>query len=890
MKQCPQCDTGYPDSHITCPTHGVQLNEIRDLKSGMVVHQSYRIVRKLGQGGMGAVYLAHHTLMNEPQALKFLSNELSQDQAFTSRFLREVRTLRQIRHKNVVDAGNLEPAEDGTLFFSMEFVDGPDLRRFFHDVPQPFDVPLALSITRGIAEGLGAAHAKGMVHRDIKPENILMAREGDNWLPKIADFGIVATKESSTVYTCTGGTMLTMSYAAPEQWRGTPAAELDGRTDLYALGGLLYEMLTGQTPFNAESYEGWAHQHQTTPPPPPSALRADLANWQGLDTLVQHLLAKDREDRPKDVAELLNLLDAVQLVAPDAHLETEIDENAAHLIQEAVEKRPKNRRRGILFGLLAGGFILAVLVAFFSLHRSPQPKNITMQVPVAVQSQTGKSQPEQPQQVSQADQVLGSLFGHKTPNAQITTPKPTNQQSGSFQGLKPAQVEVLKPGVQQLSIAYLDKQAGSLYDQKRFADAAPLYDQACTGGLGSDCKRLGSMYEHGDGVRKDYSQAATLYSKSCIAGDKSGCDALIPMYMNGIISEQDASRAEILFSDACNSGNAHGCASLGFMYERGAGVARNSSRAVTLYSKACDIGESRGCLNLSVMYANGSGVTKDDSQAAKLSAKACDGGEALGCANLAFGYENGRGVQRDYSRAAIFYSKACDGGIAVGCGNLGLLYDNGKGVVKDIPRAISLYTKACDAGYFAGCHNLAILYENGDGVAKDPSRAVALLLKACNGGSSESCFNLGHMYDSGNGVSRDYERAAMFYSKACDAGEAMSCSNLGFLYGNGSGVTKDYSRAATLFSKSCDAGYAMGCSNLGFLYETGNGVAKDYSKSVELFKKSCDASDARGCAYLGYMYANGNGVSKDITKAKQFLKMSCSMGFQWGCDRLKEIP
>jgi hypothetical protein len=161
-----------------------------------------------------------------------------------------------------------------------------------------------------------------MVHRDIKPENILMARDAAAWLPKIADFGIVATKESSTAYTRTGGTLLTMAYAAPEQWRGTAAAELDGRTDLYALGGLLYEMLTGQTPFHAENYEGWSRHHQTTPPQPPSTLRPDLANWQGLDALVLRLLAKDRNDRPKDVAELLVLLDAVRYLHPDVRQDT----------------------------------------------------------------------------------------------------------------------------------------------------------------------------------------------------------------------------------------------------------------------------------------------------------------------------------------------------------------------------------------------------------------------------------------------------------------------------------------------------------------------------------------------------------------------------------------
>jgi serine/threonine protein kinase len=198
-------------------------------------------------------------------------------------------------------------------------------------------VELALSIARQIAEGLGAAHAKGMVHRDIKPENILMARDNGAWLPKIADFGIVATKESSTAYTRTGGTLLTMAYAAPEQWRGTAAAELDGRTDLYALGGLLYEMLTGHTPFRAENYEGWARQHQTTPPPPPSALRPDLANWQGLDALILRLLAKDRNDRPKHVAELVGLIDAVRWITPKPRRETVKEEASNEGNQKNIE-------------------------------------------------------------------------------------------------------------------------------------------------------------------------------------------------------------------------------------------------------------------------------------------------------------------------------------------------------------------------------------------------------------------------------------------------------------------------------------------------------------------------------------------------------------------------
>lgn len=311
MKICPQCETGYHDSHTTCPTHGGLLSEIRDLKPGMLIRGTYRIKCKLGKGGMGSVYLAQHTLLDEPRALKFLSQDLSEDESFTSRFLHEVRTLRQVRNRNVVDCGDPERAEDDSLFFSMEYVDGPNLREYLKTAQRPFDVPLALHITRGIAEGLGAAHAKGMVHRDIKPENILLAKDGEEWVPKIADFGIVATKES-THQTRTGSALLSMAYAAPEQWIGTRAAELDGRTDLYALGGVLFEMLTGQCAFDAENYHGWAQLHMHTAPPAPSTRRPDLRQWRGLDELTMKMMAKERDQRPQNVVELLKLIDAVR--------------------------------------------------------------------------------------------------------------------------------------------------------------------------------------------------------------------------------------------------------------------------------------------------------------------------------------------------------------------------------------------------------------------------------------------------------------------------------------------------------------------------------------------------------------------------------------------------
>lgn len=314
MKICPYCESGFHNSFDTCPVHGVMLSEIVDLRAGMLVRGTYRIVRKLGKGGMGAVYLAEQTLLGEPRALKFLSPELSADEAFIARFLHEVRTLRQVRNKHVVDCGDPEQAEDGSLFYSMEYVDGPNLREYLKTAARPFDVALGLEIVRGIALGLEAAHARGLVHRDIKPENVLLAFEDGHLVPKIADFGIVATKDDSR-QTHNGTAMLTMAYAAPEQWMGTCSADLDSRTDIYALGGVLFEILTGETPFDAENYQAWAQKHMTSPPPVPSKYRPRLAYWRGLDAMILRMLAKRREDRQQNVAELLREIDAIGYVS-----------------------------------------------------------------------------------------------------------------------------------------------------------------------------------------------------------------------------------------------------------------------------------------------------------------------------------------------------------------------------------------------------------------------------------------------------------------------------------------------------------------------------------------------------------------------------------------------
>jgi len=315
MKTCPVCNTTFPNELTNCAHDGAMLMGSRDLEPGLVVRSKYRIIRVLGRGGMGTVYLAEHILLGQQRALKFISSELSQDPKFLKRFRLEALAAIQLRHPNIVEVADLDQAEDGSPFIAMEYVEGASLRDALADAP--FPIARALSIARGVGLGLIQAHSKKIVHRDIKPENIFLARDaGGQEIPKILDFGIASMKETATAVSRTRGLMLTPEYAAPEQWKGIAAEELDGRVDLYALGGMLHEMLTGSTGLHAHNTEGWMYQHLHGTPEAPSKQRPALAQCKGLDALVLRLLEKDRDKRTESAEAFVRELDAVRSGTP----------------------------------------------------------------------------------------------------------------------------------------------------------------------------------------------------------------------------------------------------------------------------------------------------------------------------------------------------------------------------------------------------------------------------------------------------------------------------------------------------------------------------------------------------------------------------------------------
>jgi len=810
MKTCPVCDTDYSDERATCPTDGAMLIVSQELAPGSLIRGKYRIVRKLGQGGMGVVYLAEDILLGVTVALKFLAGDLGKDPKFIKRFRTEARTAYQLRHPNIVDVTNLDQAEDGTLFIAMEFVPGPSLRAALEGSHGLFDIPRSLAIARDIASGLSAAHALGTVHRDIKPENVLLAQvTGGRERPKILDFGIVAVAESVSRTSLTRGLLLTPNYAAPEQWMEMPAGEMDGRTDLYALGGVLYEMLTGATPFHAHNLSGWMKQHLQETPKPPSLFRPDVANWPELDALVLRLLAKDREQRPRDAGEALSLLDAVRgvpvetardaysprgwelaataavvnappnpaaydaqrLPAPPTAIPEQIPaapppraafpEQSTPPPEPIAEAKPKSRTfpawAWAALAVVAG---IAALATWRLLVPHPQQTREPVTQPSSQPIQAGDQEPQKASNSMPPDQ--SSNTSGQTNPLQTENPKPSASrlagadqskqaapekppavpESGATVQPKPAATEnatqpAAKPDVAaqpnptapnltppappviqppaaaetksppaSVSIAEVERQAEAFDQQKNYAGAAPLYDQACTGGNPAACRQLARMYASGQGVSKD------------------------------------------------------------------------ESRAVPLYSKACDGGNAEGCMNLGVRYMNGRGVARDDAQALTLFTKACDAGNADGCTNLGTMNERGAGVARDDARAVALYSRACDAGSAIGCGNLGKLYVKVHGNAVDVSRALPLITKGCDAGNLDSCNSLGTILDNGYNTPKDAGRALSLFEKACEGGNAPGCANLGNYYRLGPVLHRDPVKARQFLGKACSMGFQQGCIEL----------------------------------------------------------------------------------------------------------------
>ena len=308
MKTCPRCGREFEDTTTLCPADGTVLEKTGDELVGQVLNDRYRIDERISEGGMGTVYRATHVLMDKRVAIKVLHPSLAADDKIVARFSREARAASRISHPHALNVTDFGESQTGVVFLVMEYLDGKTLKEVIHaDGPMP--LPRVVEVIRQVSGALDAAHAEGVVHRDLKSDNIMLmeVQNGSDWA-KVLDFGIAKIKEpvggTDPALTAPNLIIGTPQYMSPEQC--SQASEIDSRSDIYSLGVIIYEMLTGHVPFTGDSPTAIMMKHLQEPPPSVLEERDDLPPQVGM--VITSALAKRPEDRFQSAGELSEAL------------------------------------------------------------------------------------------------------------------------------------------------------------------------------------------------------------------------------------------------------------------------------------------------------------------------------------------------------------------------------------------------------------------------------------------------------------------------------------------------------------------------------------------------------------------------------------------------------
>jgi TPR repeat protein len=888
----------------------------------------YQVIRTLGEGGMGSVFLATDPAIDRQVALKLMRAGFNSG-SLRERFAREARAVGRLHHPNIVTIFEFGEHQ-GEPFIAMEYVEGETLS----SLVGRSDVSLSqiVGLMDGLCAGLHYAHRAGIIHRDIKPVNVMVDTEG---IVKILDFGIARAAALSLTQAGTQpGTVLgTLNYMSPEQLSGKA---IDQRTDIFAVGAVFYELLAGRQAFPGDIDSGILQLILLTGPTPLAQLRPHLDP--GLVAIVNRCLERDVERRYPDLGAMRKDLAAYQ------HTDT------------------APRSAGATVILTPGVSPSAI-----------RPADIPTPSPA---TRAAAEQARRAQLDAQITNARGALEREEYTLAteavhQVLSVEPSHAGALALQ----AQLNTVLQARAWLADGQKEFNRGALTSATAFVDRALSVRPAMPEGL-----RLRAAIEEARARTQVASSAPTMLVTPLPPGTASthaldagatiilqrdspvpapatgstvpasaptpaaeaagtGASASVPAAARGSSKWVGMAAALVVIAglgaffgrrllvpagpDATPAGAAAVAPSPSVTAPPAATPPAPPASAALPSAAATSSPASQGASGGRADATGSTSVTPVQGpppksviapRSASTATKSTDAppptstpaesrptpvaGDAGSAAppdstvGLRSAPPAGARLGRQDATGSIVVMpltgalRGCNNGNAHACTQAGLAYRNGRGTARDDATAAKFYERGCDGGDAFACTDLGQLYATGLGVTHDDARAVSLYQKGCDGNAPAGCYFLGVMYQSGRAVPHDELRALSLYTKGCDANNLPACYEGAMLLQTGRDVPHDDTRSLAWLTKACDSGYPLACRNLGIMYAQGRGVARNPGQALVLYQRSCDGNNLMACNDAAMLLQSARDLPRDDPRSVSLLTKACDGGLAQGCRNL----
>lgn len=715
----------------------------------------FKFVRRIGGGASGTICLAVDRLLLKKVAIKLL--HVTNQSAYMD-FQNEARAVSILDHPNILKVLDFAVSESGSPYMVMEYIEGVPFRTYISSFA-PLEVGEALSFMAPIVDAIASAHGRGVLHRDLKPENILIVGSSGDVSIKVVDFGLSRIEREDLYETAGGNRMIagTPAYMSPDVFRGRA---FDQRSDIYSLGVVLFEALTGSQPYEADSAIALLSL-KSTQAPPSLGQAIDREFPPEVEALVQKAMALEPEARFQTMTELKEALEQCLEKIADRGRKSDTPAVAASLSRKPLSA-------GLIASILGLGF-LGICLPFFFVYKY-------------------------------FESTLAERGKQEKPVAE--SPRLHIQQLEAMEGVS-GEIRAIYEKAKHGDIPSMIELGDILFKGKGVAKNIPAarktYEVAANAGDTNAQNRLGWLLEQSG---NESEKAKYWYRRAALKGHKEAALNLTRLLRYEEIGFRNSGKPRNFSPEElikwhkilADKGDPTALQFLSTYYEEGRYLPRDDARAAELLEKAAKAGSAQAALGLANRYETGQGVEKDPEKAKQWLAFAARRGDPVTSAVAkSGGFKNMRMlpsakslesdakkgdagsmarlgafylVEKQYDKALPWLEKAAAKGDLSACGNLGYMYDNGAGVRKDFQKAFKYFSKAAEEGTPVSLSNLAEAYELGHGTPVNYVRAMELYRKAAEAKYAAAELAVARMLEKGLGVEPDPEQADHWYRRA----------------------------------------------------------------------------------------------------------------------------